>query len=149
MDLSRNFFVVDDKSFELAWSELRDRWERNIQRRERRRQRQPSPAMPLPAGRPPSQRPDGSVPPLKRLRGMLRVEAKRCSVLAREDVRSSLCASYEQALAVRLVLVLGADAAIAMAELCPGAAEGGEENRPLKRLARLIHPDKTAHPSAK
>merc|ERR1712224_128838 len=73
-----------------------------------------------------------------------------------------LCPSYEQALAVHLVLALGQDAAHAwdeasklsqqlewMSELRVAEENGAGEALGLKRLALLIHPDKTSHPRGK
>jgi len=141
LDLSRNFYVTDDKSFEKAWWELQDRWKRNSQRRQRRRSLLEKKRASLEAGEPPLSGPEP--PSQKRPRRTTR-EAAACAVAAEEDVRASRCASYEQALAVRLVLALGTAAADAMSELLPG-----EDTAPMKRLARLVHPDKTAHPNAK
>mmetsp|Transcript_112743 Transcript_112743/g.351540 ORF Transcript_112743/g.351540 Transcript_112743/m.351540 type:complete len:215 (-) Transcript_112743:95-739(-) len=138
LDLSRNFYVIDDQSFERAWCELRDRWERKNQRHQRRQQREDlqarTAAAPLPA-----------TPARKRPRECSRAEGTLCAAAAREDTHSCEC-SFDQALAVRLVLAFGTGAVAAMAELQPSFRK---EPLPLKGLARLVHPDKNPHPMAK
>uniref|UniRef100_A0A7S4V8C7 J domain-containing protein n=1 Tax=Alexandrium monilatum TaxID=311494 RepID=A0A7S4V8C7_9DINO len=146
LDLSRDFYVVDDRSFERAWCELRDRWERNSRRQQRRQKREDFNSrgrVPLEAGAASSSEPATAA--RKRPREWSRAEGAACATAAREDVISCSC-SYEQALAVRLVLAFGTGAVAAMAELQPSF---GREALPLKGLARLVHPDKCPHPRAK
>jgi len=111
----------------LAWQDLRNNWQRKSLRRERLKRK-------APPEEPQSQRPRPSK------------DAATCAAAARQDVRNGLCASYEQALAVRLAIALGTDAAAAMARLSPRT---GREALPIKKFARLVHPDKTEHPCAK
>lgn len=67
--------------------------------------------------------------------------AKQCATAARADADAGVC-SYEQALAVRMVLALGGElAAETLAEVEPSIGS--------KRLTLLVHPDKTQHPQAK
>jgi len=163
VDLSRDFYVADDASFERAWFEHRGQWERLCLRRHKRRMRATnagnSPRPPGSAGEPGGA--GGSPPtPLPWRRGAPSdaAEVKSCAARARADCRSGICASYEQALAVHLAIALGGDAARVLAEAggggvsAPSGADeggGGGEVPSAKRLALLVHPDKTSHPRAK
>eukprot|EP00927_Polykrikos_kofoidii_P038928 TRINITY_DN33381_c0_g1_i1.p1 TRINITY_DN33381_c0_g1~~TRINITY_DN33381_c0_g1_i1.p1 ORF type:complete len:250 (-),score=35.23 TRINITY_DN33381_c0_g1_i1:181-930(-) len=93
----------------------------------------------------------------KRLRPNVQVrgaslEARACAVEARRDVKKQLCPSYEQALAVRLSIRLGEGAPRAFSQLVPSTVVVGSgcnnSSTPLRRLALLVHPDKSVHPNA-
>jgi len=155
IDCSRNFFVQDDRTFELAWFELRRCWEAKSKRRKRRTLLDPFKAD------------QGGVQakmPRVPANAKARIEAQTCAELAHQDVQTGCCTSLEQALAVRLALALGCDAPSAWLEACAAGRRlaAGVELRPdtseeyaaddtahLKRLLLLVHPDKTSHPLAK
>lgn len=145
-DCARDFFIRDNATFEMVWNELRRAWETKEQRRERRRLAK-APKRPQQSG--------GGGPrlPCKRQK----TEAATCAAAAAEDVQTGVCTSYEQALVVRLVLALGADAPSVWAEalaagkrilraqgVAVGEATEGEAST-LKKLMLLVHPDKTVH----
>lgn len=149
LDCNRNFYVTNDATFKQEWAQLWGRWKRNSARRQRRQamrnvrspKRSPSPSPPPP--RAPSSPNSGL--PLEAGAGS-RPEVEQCREEAQHDVHIGVCASFEQALAVRLVLALGIGAAQALAEISPGP---NMEMPSLRRLALLVHPDKTPHPLAK
>lgn len=179
LDLSRNFFVTDDESFETGWWELRHRWDK-AQKRNKLWRAGSSGDEQLPAKRRRAQEGGGSAVPRqgearnegsraspRTARGAgaatretpeessqaasLRMAktAKKAAVSAEEDVVAGLCASYEQALAVRLTLALSTNAAVALDKISPPTVGDQGLERATKRLLLLVHPDKTPHPLAK
>mmetsp|Transcript_12657 Transcript_12657/g.20985 ORF Transcript_12657/g.20985 Transcript_12657/m.20985 type:complete len:254 (+) Transcript_12657:42-803(+) len=154
IDCSRNFFVQDDRTFELAWFELRRCWEAKNKRRKRRA------LDPFKADREEMH----SKMPRTCLTMQARIEMKICAELAHQDVQSGCCTSVEQGLAVRLAMAFGCDAPGVWVEAYaetqsladgaelrpdPGDSEAADDAAHLKRLLLLVHPDKTSHPLAK
>lgn len=149
VDCSRNFFVQDEESFELAWYDLYDAWMRSQRRRaNQRRKREVAAAnarlyadeLAFGDAKTPPPRPEGSSSGTNqqaesRKRGRASApaparfsvlpEIRACSRAAKEDLTNGLCESYDQALAVRLALALGKAAPKAMAEVAPDAAARG------------------------
>mmetsp|Transcript_65209 Transcript_65209/g.155727 ORF Transcript_65209/g.155727 Transcript_65209/m.155727 type:complete len:263 (-) Transcript_65209:36-824(-) len=154
VDCSRNFYVVDDKSFERAWAELRSKWEKSSSKKRKREA--------LKQGRGAEER--GVQDSQQTLRRPLhRTEKARANACRKAALGESKAGevTFEQALAVQLVLSFEDCSVIAKAFaelLAPGSGSGrgtecprGSElqQTPLKRLALLLHPDKSRHPRAK
>jgi len=169
-DLSRDFYVRDDVSFARSWWELRHRWERTRKRRQVKKRLAPPSEESDEAAFPPGASTQDAAPPQERrtcaadadqssrrkhrraCAGGATAEAlcsARAAVhAAKEDISLGRCASYDQALAVRLTLALGTSAAPFFEKLSH-SCDGGGVDKATKRLLLLVHPDKTAHPQAK
>eukprot|EP00930_Biecheleria_cincta_P044994 TRINITY_DN31000_c0_g1_i1.p1 TRINITY_DN31000_c0_g1~~TRINITY_DN31000_c0_g1_i1.p1 ORF type:complete len:242 (+),score=48.72 TRINITY_DN31000_c0_g1_i1:33-758(+) len=156
IDLNRDFYVRDDASFIAAFSEKRAAHERKVAKQQRRasvraRNRHLEETDDI------GQEDNLIRPPKISRRDNVSLNA--IAALAREDVACEVCASYEQSLAIRLVLARGGSAAEAFSKLSkdsphsnivPGRGKLLQGDMvSLKQLAILIHPDKTTHPQAK
>mmetsp|Transcript_50630 Transcript_50630/g.84115 ORF Transcript_50630/g.84115 Transcript_50630/m.84115 type:complete len:338 (+) Transcript_50630:71-1084(+) len=149
VDCSRNFFVQDEESFELAWYELSDAWMRTQRRRANQRRKrevaaanarlyadelvfgdvEAHPTQPggssTAANQQAESRKRGRARAPAPVRFSVLPEIRACSQAATADLANGVCESYDQALAVRLALALGKAAPKAMAEVAPDAAARG------------------------
>eukprot|EP00747_Dinoflagellata_sp_TGD_P168697 gnl/TRDRNA2_/TRDRNA2_195694_c0_seq1.p1 gnl/TRDRNA2_/TRDRNA2_195694_c0~~gnl/TRDRNA2_/TRDRNA2_195694_c0_seq1.p1 ORF type:complete len:296 (-),score=55.54 gnl/TRDRNA2_/TRDRNA2_195694_c0_seq1:127-1014(-) len=153
LECSKDFYVTDDETFARIWCEKRRHWELQRKRQLVQMRRKHADDEQGNGEKPPdassASGKESSCRKQPRLSKQDKSEAKACVAVAKADVRAGLCASFEQALAVRLALALGTAAAAALIELMPAASGEAPPLHPLRRLALHLHPDKNSHPSAK
>lgn len=90
----------------------------------------------------------GAVDITRPLSGPSQKKARQASRQAKQDVAAGACELYEQALATRLVLSFGTNAAKAFQFLLPDTFTAIGAMRINRKFLLLVHPDKSTHPLA-